>query len=476
MMKNIIIVISATVLLIVGQVWASQVTNVSLRYQDGHTLARIEVDGSVRFTHQTVEAKDGKPFRVIVDILAATHHLPAKNFLTLPDCPIQHIRTSQFAVKPEKVVRVVFDMEDQTFYRVESDNESITVFFPDKQNRKFASWSASASITAPEIDQPSPAPQAPAVAVKPSQPEKTVSEINQAIDKDRQLSLLAEPSPPPKALTAPKDESKKSPTATKPLMETPKTTVIADKKQPPTVEKVAPATQKVKSPPSTTSQKKANQKEQPGPSKPTAEKKSEDNKTKAPKPTTTVEKTVSTQAAPKKEPITNKQTKKVKAKTPQKATKPEEDADKADKKDSTDQLKDQKTKTKKRSTARFRRRPTSQSKIKGTLVAEFPKRLVIKYKAQGYRDPFETLINESKKYNNPIEGRTPNVEGIKLVGVLESESGVNRALFEDKDGYGYILREGDQVQNGYVLRIEHDLVYFQIFEYGWSRTVALNMD
>jgi hypothetical protein len=144
--------------------------------------------------------------------------------------------------------------------------------------------------------------------------------------------------------------------------------------------------------------------------------------------------------------------------------------------DSTAIIKDKKDTDKKPSTSRFRRSPTRPTKIKGTLVAEFPKRLVIKYKARSSRDPFETLINEAKTYNSPIEKRIPNVEGLELVGVLESEVGANSALFEDKNGYGYILKEGDKVRKGYVLRVEHDRVYFQIFEYGWSRTVALNID
>jgi hypothetical protein len=476
MMKNTITIISAVVFLIVGQAWASQVTNVSLQYQDGQTVARIEVDGSVRFTHQTEEAKDGKPFRVIVDILAATHHLPAKDFLSVPDCPVQHIRTSQFAVKPEQVVRVVFDMENQTVYRVESDNKSITVLFPDKQNRKFAGWSASTSATAPQFDQPSPTSETPAVAAKSSQPEKTVTEINKAIDEDRQFSLSDEPSSPPNAPTASRDESKKSLPETKTPIEAQKSTVPAEKKQSPAPasEKPTPTAQNVKSAPSTATAKeeKTGQKEQPELPQPTAAKKSED-KPEAPKPTAPTEKTTAIPSAPEKQPITGKNTQDETAKSPQKATEPDEDVGKQD---STDLLKDQEPDSKQRSTARFRHSPTTPTKIKGTLVAEFPRRLVIKYKAQGYRDPFETLINETKTYNSPIEGRIPNVEGLKLVGVLESESGINSALFEDADGYGYFLREGDQVQNGYVLRIEHDLVYFQIFEYGWSRTVALNME
>ena len=127
------------------------------------------------------------------------------------------------------------------------------------------------------------------------------------------------------------------------------------------------------------------------------------------------------------------------------------------------------------STSRFRRSP-SRPKVKGTMVAEFPKRLVIKYRPGSRRDPFETLINEAKRYDNPIEQRVPNVEGLRLVGVIESRAGANRALFEDGDGYGYILKSGDKVRNGYVLRVESDRVFFQIFEYGWSRTVALKIE
>ena len=82
----------------------------------------------------------------------------------------------------------------------------------------------------------------------------------------------------------------------------------------------------------------------------------------------------------------------------------------------------------------------------------------------------------SRFRRSPVEKRVPNVEGLKLVGIIESAGGENRALFEDKDSYGYILKAGDKVQKGYVLRVDSDRVYFQIFEYGWSRTVALNIE
>lgn len=114
--------------------------------------------------------------------------------------------------------------------------------------------------------------------------------------------------------------------------------------------------------------------------------------------------------------------------------------------------------------------------MKSSLVAEFPQRLVVKYESMGYRDPFATLIDDSRTYDEPLVQRVPNVDGLKLVGVLESPGGDNRALFEDKHNFSYILKSGDKVQKGYVLRVEDDRVYFQIFEYGWSRTIALTLE
>ena len=41
---------------------------------------------------------------------------------------------------------------------------------------------------------------------------------------------------------------------------------------------------------------------------------------------------------------------------------------------------------------------------------------------------------------------------------------------------GYILRAGDRVKNGYVAQIDKNAVYFQLNEYGWSRTVVKHME
>jgi len=137
----------------------------------------------------------------------------------------------------------------------------------------------------------------------------------------------------------------------------------------------------------------------------------------------------------------------------------------------------EKPKTKKKSTSRFRRKPAFTNKMKGTIVAEFPKRLVIKYRGGSPRDPFASLLDkDAGNDDKPNAQKIPDIETSRLVGVLESSDGKNRALLEDVDGYGYILKSGDKVKKGYVSKIYSNKALFQLFEYGWSRTVALRLN
>ncbi|HKK20970.1 MAG TPA: hypothetical protein VJ983_05805 [candidate division Zixibacteria bacterium] len=479
MKQKILLLIVATVaLLAFGQAHASQVTNVELSYNGGFTIARISVDGPIRFTHQTEEAKDGKPFRVIVDVLAATHDLGAQTFTFLPDCPIKSIRTSQYAVNPEKIVRIVFDMDSERVYRVESDSRYVTVYFSDNVPRSFAPWSTSAYVA--NLKQSGNHESSPemAVATPPASHQKTADELNSAIDKDRLSSLDSKPeSKPstPKTTTMPKVVAEKpSPqpptkivkTESKPAESDPSPKLFNKAYGP--AASLAEINTPVEQPKPDVKEASAPKHEQQTAQKPAAKAMAT---TKAPAhQTTTVASTtpenksepkVTTTPSPKQPEVKAKS--KVETKptpSPQVAQKP---AEKTQKEQGI-------------STSRFRRAPVESKKIKGTLVAEFPKRLVIKYRTSRFRDPFETLINDAKVDNNPIERRVPNVEGLKLVGIIESGGTDNRALFEDGDGYGYILATGDKVQKGYVLKVESDRVYFQIFEYGWSRTVALKLE
>lgn len=516
-------------LLLINSPFAAKVNNMELSYKDGFTIARIDVNGTVRFSHQTEIAKDGKPYRIIVDVLSATHELGAKNFSSLPDCPIKALRTSQYSVNPEKVVRIVFDMDSERIYRIDSDTKSITITFSDKETKQFSSWSTSDNKHSKKT---TVLANAPAKAIKVAsatqkKSSKSTKQINNTINDDRMLSLKGanntvtdakkqeipkksttakQMAAKPKSKTSKKEvvygpkvdyaalqkeitEQKRKETVqakpeltvtpiNKPEMKTPAPKIVASA-EPKKETKVVAKPKAVKVSDNKQPAKKAALKQYVAKPKATESKSIEQDKlasTVKPVEKTDAKKTVQPvhkkTVVAKAQPVEKPVKKTVKKETPvnktvvaKAASKPVKAVAKIDKK-----------KEKITSTSRFRRSPATSRKIKGTMVAEFPKRLVIKYKSRKYRDPFETLINENKSYDNPIEKRIPNVEGLKIVGIIESDGEGNRALFEDNSGYGYILKSGDKVRKGYVLRVDKNKVYFQIFEYGWSRTVSLTLE
>jgi hypothetical protein len=61
-----------------------------------------------------------------------------------------------------------------------------------------------------------------------------------------------------------------------------------------------------------------------------------------------------------------------------------------------------------------------------------------------------------------------------MVGVLHDDYDA-LALLEDMEGHSYILRSGDPVENGVVLDVRERRVLFEVDDYGWLRTVALQL-
>jgi len=68
----------------------------------------------------------------------------------------------------------------------------------------------------------------------------------------------------------------------------------------------------------------------------------------------------------------------------------------------------------------------------------------------------------------------PSVENLRLVGTMEDQEGY-KALLEDDVGYGYLLKSGDKVKNGFVVNVFNNKIFFQIEEYGWSRVISLEL-
>lgn len=105
-------------------------------------------------------------------------------------------------------------------------------------------------------------------------------------------------------------------------------------------------------------------------------------------------------------------------------------------------------------------------------LPSFTPRRAVHYSSGGRRDPFQPLWREGEVQFGSIP--LPDVESLTLVGILEDSTGF-RALLEGPSGYGYILRKGDRVKNGYVAGVTKEKIAFQVVEYGWTRTVVLRM-
>jgi hypothetical protein len=113
-----------------------------------------------------------------------------------------------------------------------------------------------------------------------------------------------------------------------------------------------------------------------------------------------------------------------------------------------------------------------KKKASGVEIESYPKRALVAYNTADYRDPFEPLIGGPGGH---ADGDLPVLENLSLVGILSNEDG-NLALLEDADGIGYMLMPNDRVRNGYLVSVSDNKAIFQITEYGWTRTVAMELE
>jgi len=96
----------------------------------------------------------------------------------------------------------------------------------------------------------------------------------------------------------------------------------------------------------------------------------------------------------------------------------------------------------------------------------------VSYHSGSRRDPFVALPAQQE-----VEfGQTPlpDVEKLSIVGILQGADGY-RALAQDNENNGYVLRKGDRVLYGYVARIEAERVVFYLNRRGLDRTVILKI-
>lgn len=591
----------------------NQIQKLGMVHENGFTILTIHGSGPFQVAHESVEAKDGKPFRIVIDCLATRHAMSKKNFDKLPNSAVKSIRTSQYSVKPEEVVRIVLDLNDETVYRVETDANTVKVLVSDHKTPSFSRWTSSTAKVAKISETKSPARRAktpttartqktanikqsadsPTVAVitppKATPPVKKPTTKKATSNKSiASIAVATSPkiAPAVKKPVTPKATGNKSTTGTKAptVAKTPATattevhgpflTQTTPKQKAPAAKKTASAkptttvAAKVKNNPTSANKSKQSQTvaklttaakaEVAKPSEPKSKNKkavpSTAKSKSQPSPAATGDivfssvpltkaalktlHTAQTEKSPvRAKPAAKKQTKpaaskdlaaqsKKKAQVFAAASKNKDKqlnpgrapnhktedvhADKTKKVDNTQASKppaikginNKKTTDKSKSgsqkkttlakldtneknagdkqvkakTSRYRRLTAKQIRMKQTHVVKFPQRMVIKYSAAGTRDPFASLINEAGHHKGGIRSnKIPNIETLFLVGVLKSTDGKSSALLEDIDGIGYILKPGDRVKNGYVAQINNEAIYFQINEYGWSRTAVKRM-
>lgn len=95
------------------------------------------------------------------------------------------------------------------------------------------------------------------------------------------------------------------------------------------------------------------------------------------------------------------------------------------------------------------------------------------YQSYGKNDPFAKLVDGDFEQKGAAE--LVDVNSARLVGVMWGQDD-RFALVEDGDGFGYILRVGDQVRNGRVVSIRKGSLTAQVTLYGITSNVVLKLD
>jgi len=594
------------VLVVCGTVTPSRaevkLAELRLERQGTFTSLIIPLPGRVLCNHFIEEPKDGKPFRVVLDLCGAVHQLDQKNFAALPSGIITRIRTSQYATTPQNVVRVVLDLAHEATYKVTADEKAVTVSLVTPGEPEFTPWSSSGTPSAAESipatamanpptrdqsNKPAASTSLVAAAKAPAEPIATAPKPDKKSEPAVSLASNEKNKPPklevahgpaednlPAAGTATDVSFKPAATQSsiKPTTETvqpvtqtmppllepqPRSTAKLDGPSPlavspmgvstlpPVAEKVAgspepspaqkefaaasieepkptapaplvPAVRQYDSPagpawpgastPATTAQggsptpvaQNAVEKNAPVVSTPFQ---SKSEVTPAPLPTVTVQKE-------EKLPLLARLRKKfiggageekttvdahtdstalariraLAALAPPPVSSASGDSsmatvgqprriDRAELESKIASV-DPSAVPPGAALAETEGEPQAEGAEKGSPVQLELSRQEIEYNPGNARDPYAPLVEGQR--SGLWTSSLPRVDALRLVGVLQDYDGAI-ALFEDMEGYGYILREGDPVKDGVLLTIGTNRAVFQINEYGWVHTVALEL-
>ncbi len=118
-----------------------QVNELRLARNQSFTELTIPVPGRFLCDHMIEEPKNGRPFRVVIDVCNAVHQLPQMSFPDIPSEVIRRIRTSQYAVTPENIVRVVLDLSHEVTYKISTTDSSLVISLVAPDEPAFMAWS-----------------------------------------------------------------------------------------------------------------------------------------------------------------------------------------------------------------------------------------------------------------------------------------------------------------------------------------------
>lgn len=462
---------------------AVTVDNISLKKQGKFTEVTVYVSDAVEFEHSIVEPGAGKPYRVVLDLNDARHMLPHYNFDDLPSQTVTSIRTSQFSVNPEKIVRIVLDVRGHVTYKISESQNTVTLVIATPDDSEFPFWCAQPLSEAEKIQlalgegsNTKGTSKADPGKDQKSSPVLVSSKVSGSPDSGPKIPAQAEPTATTKTKKSPKSDDpvmatnvmKGLPEADLPITttQTSEEPVVAlDKKEPVASEADKPNKNILVHKPTPV---------EPTPWQVPAEPlvllaQTDDNRPAAQNEAddTPTPKVIEEKKNNSKQSGFTDSAASMKPQTPGM----NEDMDSGDSSPAMPTPAKPSDRGKSDS-EQYRINPDKPTKTKGTLAERFPKRKVVQYSSWGSRDPFAQLIDRA---HGREPGEIPDVETLRLVGVLQGDDG-SSALLEDVEGYGYILKDGDPVRNGYVVQIGEKKIIFQIQEYGWSRTVALKIE
>jgi hypothetical protein len=472
------------------------VTNLYLEKTSQFTEFTIQCDQDFSYTHQMVEASGDKPFRIVVDIQDALHQLPQNDFANLPKSSIERIRTSQYSVEPEKIVRVVLDMQGALTYKLKKHDGKLTLLINTPDDKNFPTWSAASrqkttyaaeTATAKPKTMPArPGNEASAPTVDKKKPEKTELQLTTKPSHSHANQPVTEETPsaePSEAdiqafveVFAGKPEGEQSSTGG----------AIEDSASPAkradsvglNQEKTGPA-EDVKhlgpqaKPPKT---EKTALPETRATGKPVlADPESGQGGVKGGNDQAT--------SKSKTDSVHKKYLARSRGDVPQKS--PYDDIVASRKRRPLDKVERIRQKYSHgisfirddrdaRRLALQKQEKEEQEQQPNLLQDDFiPQRQVVVYNSGGLRDPFAPLVDEADRVGEKIE--PPDVRSLHLIGLLR-DGPSSRGLFEDFNGFGYILQVGDPVKDGYLVSVDENEAVFQIREYGWTRTIALELE